>query len=61
MNQLGKQDFSCVSVVNNLKNRKQFYDQMNRNPFDPILARHNWNCFTMKKLRCLNSAVNEII
>ena len=33
--------------ANNLKDRKLFSDQMNRNRFDSILARHNWSCSTM--------------
>ena len=47
MNQLGKDDFSCGSVVNNLKDRKLLFDQMNRNRFDPISGRPDWNCPTM--------------
>ena len=47
VNQLGKHDFSCGSIVNNLKDRKLFFDQMNRNGFDPISARRDWNCCTM--------------
>ena len=43
VNQLGKYD-SCGSVVNNLKKRQLFSDQMNRNHFDLILARRYWNC-----------------
>ena len=39
VNQLGKYHFSCGSVVNNLKKRQLFSDQMNRNRFDLILAR----------------------
>ena len=35
----GKYDFSCASVYN-LKDRQVFSDQMNRNCFDLILARH---------------------
>ena len=46
VNQLGKHDFSCGAVVNNLKGRKLFSDQMNRNRFDPIFTRRDWNCFT---------------
>ena len=38
-----------------------FFDQMNRNRFDPTLARGDWSCSTMENLRCVNSAVNEII
>ena len=47
VNQLGKRDFSYGSVVNNLKDRKRFFHQMDRNLFDPIPARRDWNCFTM--------------
>ena len=61
VNQLGKHDFSCESVVNNLKEGKSFSDQMNRNCFDLILVRSDWNCSTMENLRCLNSAVDETI
>ena len=41
VNQLGKRDFSYGSVVNNLKGRKHFSDQMYRNRCDPIPARHD--------------------
>ena len=44
VNQLGKHDFSYGSIVNNLKDRKRFSDQMNRNRFDPIQVRRDWNC-----------------
>ena len=47
VNQLRKRDFAYGSAVNNLKGRKFFSDQMNRNRFDPIPARRDWNCFTM--------------
>ena len=47
--------FSCVSVVNNLKEKKLFLAQMNRYRFDFILARRYWNCSTMENLKCLNS------
>ena len=53
--------FSCVSVVNNLKEMKLFSAQMNRNRIDLILARRYWNCSTMENLRCLKSALSEII
>ena len=60
-NKLGKYDFSCGTVVNNLKEMQLFSDQMNRNYFDLILAKQNWNCSPTENLRCLNSAVNERI
>ena len=63
MNQLGKYDFSCDflhSITNNLRDRI-FFDQMNRSHLHPILARHDWSYSTKKNLRCLNSAVKEII
>ena len=47
VNQLGKHNFSCGLIVNNLKDRKTFFDQMNRNCFDPISAWRHWNCSTM--------------
>ena len=56
--------FTCELVVNNLREKKIFLAQMNRNRFDLILARSYWNCSTMENLRCLSSAVsavNEII
>ena len=56
--------FTCESVVNNLREKKFFPAQMNKNRFDLILARSYWNCSTMENLRCLNSAastVNELI
>ena len=61
VNQLGKHDFSCASMVNNLKDRKLFSHQMCRNRFDLILTRRGRNCPTMQNRRCLNSAVNEMI
>ena len=61
MNPLGKHGFCYGLVVNKLKDRKLFSDQMNRNRFDLILARRNWNYSTMRNLRSLISAVNEII
>ena len=63
VNQLGKHDFSCDFFYHrvNMKDRKCFSDKMNRNRFDPILARRDWSCFTMTNLRCLNSAVNKLI
>ena len=48
-------------VVDNLKVRQLFSDQMNRNRLDLILARRYYNCSTIENLRCLNSAANEII
>ena len=47
VNQLGKRDFSHRSVVNNLEDRKYLSDQMNRNGFNPIPNKHDWNCYTM--------------
>ena len=47
VNQLGKYDLSCGSVVNNLKERQLFLYQMNRNRFDLILDRRYWNYSTM--------------
>ena len=37
----------------NMKDRKYFSDHMNRNRFDPILARLDWSCSIMEILRCL--------
>ena len=54
MNQLGRYDFSFGLVVNNLRERQRFSDQMNRNRFDFILARRYWNCSTMNNQRCRN-------
>ena len=53
--------FSCESVVNNLKEKKLFPAQVNRNCFDLILARRYWNCSTMENLKYLNADVNEIM
>ena len=39
VNQIGKHDFSCGLVVNNLKDIKPFSNQINRNHFNPILTR----------------------
>ena len=61
VNQLGRYDFSFGSVVNNLKERQRFTDQMNRNRFDLILATRYWNCSTIENRRCLDSIVNEMI
>ena len=58
VNQLGKHDFSYGSVVNNLKERKLFSDQMNRNRFDPIPARRDWNCSIVQNLRNLKLRCN---
>ena len=60
MNQLGSYDFSFGLVVNNLKERQRFSDEMNRNRFDLILARRYWNCSTIDNLRCLNSLKNDV-
>ena len=61
VNQLDKYDFSCGLVVNNLKEQHLFSDQMNRNCFDLILARCFWNFSTMRNVRFINTAANEII
>ena len=61
VNQLGKYDLSCWSVVYNLKERQLFSDQMNRNRFDLILGRRYWNCSTIENLRCLKFTIREII
>ena len=37
VNQFGRYDFSFGLVVNNLKERQRFSDQMNRNRFDLVL------------------------
>ena len=52
--------FTCELVLNNLREKKNFPAQMNRNCFDLILARSYWNCSTMENLRCLNSAVSAV-
>ena len=46
VNQIGKHDFSLESIVNNLKDKNFFSDEINRNSFNPILNRCDWNCFT---------------
>ena len=51
VNHLDKHDFSCRSVVDNLKEMQLFSDQINRNHFDLILARRYWNCSTIENLR----------
>ena len=58
---LGKYDFPRVSVGNILKEKKLFPAKMNRYRFDLILVRRYWNSSNMENLRCLYSAVNEII
>ena len=60
VNQLGKNDFSCGLVVNNLKGRKFFFDQMNRNRFDSISARRDRNWLELTKM-LLKPAVIEVI
>ena len=44
-----------------MEDRECFSDQMNRNRLDPILARRDWSCSTMKNLRCLKFGVNKLI
>ena len=63
MDQLGKLDFSCdfFYYCVNIKDRKCFSDQINRNPVDIIFARRDCICSTTKDLRSLNSAVNKLI
>ena len=53
--------FTCELVINNLRDKKCFLAQMNRNHFDLILAWSYRNCSTMENLRCLNSAVSAVI
>ena len=60
-NQFGRFDFSFGSVVNTLKERQRFPDQINRSRFYLILARYYWNYVAIDNLICLNSVVNEII
>ena len=43
VNQVGKYEFFCGSVVNNFIERQLFPDQMNRNCLDLILDRYYWN------------------
>ena len=52
--------FTYESVANNLREKKFFPAQMNRNRFDLIVTRSYWNCSTMENLRCLNSAVSAV-
>ena len=59
--QLGKYDFSCWSIVNNLKVSELFFDQISINSSDLILASDCWNWSAIENLRYLNSAVNKII
>ena len=51
---------TCESVVNNLREKKFFPAQMNRNRFDLIVARSYWNFSTIENLRCHNSAVSPV-
>ena len=53
--------FSCVSLVNNFKEKKLFPAQMIKYRFELILARYYWDCSTIGNLRCLNFAASEII
>ena len=39
VNQLGKYNFCCGLVVNNVKQRQYFSDQINRNRFDLVFAK----------------------
>ena len=50
VNQLGKYDFSCGLVVNNLKERQLFSNKMNRNRFDLLHGWCYWNCLTIESL-----------
>ena len=50
VNQLGKYDFSFGSVVNNLKERQLFSDQINKNRFDLVLARRYLNFSTTENI-----------
>ena len=43
VNQVGKYEFFCGSVVNNFIERQLFPDQMNRNCLDLILDSYYWN------------------
>ena len=47
-------DFSCEFYYRvNMKDRKRFSDQMNRNGFDPVVARRDRSCSTMQNLNAL--------
>ena len=52
--------FTCKSVLNNLREKKFFPAQMNRNRFHLVLARGYRNRSTMENLTCLNSAVSAV-
>ena len=51
--------FSYEPVVNKLKERKLFSDEMNSNHFGLNLARRHWDCSAKKNQRCLNSAAKK--
>ena len=54
---------SCFFLLptKQLERQERVSDQMNRNHFDPILARPNLSCSTMENLTCHNFAVYDII
>ena len=52
---------SCRLVVDDLKERQLFFEQMNRNSADLIFDRIYWNCSTIENLRYLTCSVNELI
>ena len=53
--------FTGESAVNNLREKKFFPAQKNRNCLDLVPATSYWNCSTMENLRCLNSVVSAVI
>ena len=64
MNLYNKYDFYLWVIIKNLREKKLFLAQMNRNHLDLILTRGYLKGSTRENLRCFNSAVfvvNEII
>ena len=51
--------FSYEPVVNKLKERKLFSNEMNSNHFGLNLARRHWDCSAKKNQRGLNSAAKK--
>ena len=59
VNQLGKFDFSCGLVVNHLKERQFFSDQMNKNQLMPQLC-CKWNNLTIKNGVARKLLLNQV-
>ena len=61
VNELGKHDFSCVLIVNNLKDRKFFFVIKWVEIALTQFLLGVTGIVPSYRIRCLNSAVNEIV